>query len=467
MSPTGLQASSIRRLPLRVDPYPGEAWDGYLDRVAAGYRVPRLDLMARVLPAPFHRHHWGVLDGGMAMTPETAERFGAYFNLAADEVLAMQVATVLQGYDPIPDDHVRRLDPVCVRLADARSSYSWIPGGQPSCDLRAMTARLRCPACQAERPGFMALLWKFTWHPACLGHELLLVPHGTGQPVPAPEGVLTFQRDLLRGMEEGRGRAVHRAVRTWVEFLTGRYREPAPENGRITYSTDVLPRAWRCATEGPDMADLHQHGLVSGMDTALDALLSYLPVAIAIRDRPAEWFPDLLPLHLYVPDLSDRMDAVSVTRGRLLIGRLIETVSCGRDWGDRLLRGVGRIQAGYLLELLADIESDGGIDEFWWAVARASQRLREEDVHYGQRVHYLRTRPRDYQGHVEGFDPRWRKEDLRRYWACAFSGADWRAVDDVDSTTPTLSTLLELLRDASGMCAVQSPSADRRCERSS
>jgi len=466
MSPVALRASAVRRLPLRVDPYPGEAWEGYLNRVAARYRVSRLDLMPRVLPAPLHRRHWGVLDGGMAMTPKTAERFGAYFNLAADEVLAMQYATVLQDYDPIPDNHVPSFDPVCVRLADERSRWSWIAAGQPSLDMRAVSVRLRCTACQAEQPGFMALLWKFTWHPACLRHELILVPHNRRESVPAPERVLSFQRDLLRGMHDGRGREVHLALQSGVEFLTGRCREPATEIGRITYSTDTLPRAWRCATEGPDMADLHQHGIVSGMDAALDALLRYLPDAIAIRDRPAEWFPDLLPLHLYVPDLSDRMDAVSVTRGRLLIGRLIETVSWGRDWGDRLMRGAGRIQAGHLLELLADIESDGGIDEFWWAVARAAQRLRQEDVHYGRRVHYLGTRRHDPRRRGEVFDPRWRGEDLWRYWACAFTGADWPAIDDVDSATPDVATLLELPCDAPGLRAVRSPSTDRHCERS-
>lgn len=267
-------------------------------------------------------------------------------------------------------------------------------------------------------------------------------------------------------MDEGRGREVHSALQSWVEFLTGRYREPATENGRITYSTDTLPRAWRCATEGPDMADLHQHGLVNGMDTAVDALLRYLPVAIAIRDRPAEWFPDLLPLHLYIPELSDRMDAVSITRGRLLIGRLIEAASWGRDWGDRLPPGAARIQAGYLMELLADIESGGRIEGFWWAAARAARRLREDDVHYGQRVHYLSTRRQDRRRRGDVFDPRWRVEDLWRYWACEFSGADWRAIDHADSATPDLQTLLELPRDAPGLRALEGHATARHRERS-
>lgn len=147
----------LRRLPVRVDPVPGESLDSWLEALSRRLSTPAVDL----LPAL-----------GLDVAPQRrrAAAFGVF--LRADEASRVAEVTgvpvpVLQEMTLAHYDAVVRADPETRRLVP-RHVWTQRPG------------TWFCPHCLAESGGRWQLRWQLGWSFACVRHRCLLADRCPG-----------------------------------------------------------------------------------------------------------------------------------------------------------------------------------------------------------------------------------------------------------------------------------------------
>ncbi len=138
------------RIPIRLDPIPGESFDSWLDAYAQRLRVPTVDL-TEALGIP----------RGLRRYPKLA---------AGDETLdAELIAPRACGIDPA---HVRAL---WVGLARYERLVTQRLGGSTLLRaVRPLAWSRFCPACLRESGGRWLAAWRLPWYMACPTHHTLL-----------------------------------------------------------------------------------------------------------------------------------------------------------------------------------------------------------------------------------------------------------------------------------------------------
>jgi hypothetical protein len=148
---TRAPTAAPRTLPLRFAPYPGEAFDSWVEAYATWLRVrSRAILTALGLTTP------GAMPFNytLALRPVELETAAAVSGLSVEQLRAM----TLQRYD-------RHLIRARTENRSLISSVWW-----------TRTAGSRyCPHCLAESEGRWPLRWKLTWTFACTRHEIVLL----------------------------------------------------------------------------------------------------------------------------------------------------------------------------------------------------------------------------------------------------------------------------------------------------
>ena len=179
ISPAVKRPSSVRTLPIRVPPSPGESLPSYADRLAASLDVPLATLLERIGLAT-RDPGWHVPAGyGVMLDPGRVRGFACAARLGEGEVSGM----LLSRFSGVCCD-LSELDVRDLRSLQSATYPQWVyPVGSHV-----------CPRCVVESGGVWKLNWKLAWSFACVRHRCLLVDTcpacrkriaaGTGQSLP-------------------------------------------------------------------------------------------------------------------------------------------------------------------------------------------------------------------------------------------------------------------------------------------
>lgn len=368
------------RLPLRVEPLPGEWWRGYVNRVAVHYRVHPFDLM-RTLDRRnrFERRHMRWL--GIAVTEGTALRLGTFFNLAPPEIHAMHLRAYNGSVLNFGD-----LDPATFDLSRMVATDR-LPMGAIGPLVQAARDRY-CPECLAENPDHLAMSWRLHAHLVCTRHRTLLTggAHRPMRPVAIADEVVAGQNEVLSRLS------------------------PSVENAAFFNHFEAqlkcsIPGGWlvlaRRVQETPEQA-LHIFESTLARVTSpgfpdYQGLADWPPYMAARYLRPPrslgfggsrEVFPRLLPMSLFVGGLSDLLHRAQIRQARAIaaVGALMSAT------GDELGSSVVVLPTGrttsttaLLLEHLTQMEREGRAEQFWALCAAAAADLIHEGIDYRHR----------------------------------------------------------------------------------
>lgn len=140
-----------RTLPLRVEPYPGEAIDSWLDFIAHRSNVTWGELrtaLGGVVPAGPNPDRW---IGHLNQEQATAISLASGIDPSCLRAMTLEdYPSAAVGFDPIS--------------ANPAASYPW----------RHIRASRFCPRCLADNGGRWKLSWRMVWFFACLEHCCLL-----------------------------------------------------------------------------------------------------------------------------------------------------------------------------------------------------------------------------------------------------------------------------------------------------
>jgi hypothetical protein len=457
----------VRRLPVRVEPLPGEAWCGYLDRVAASAHTTTRSLRQHLGLGP-HGDAWvpSHRDHGVTMTPQTRTRLATLLDLAGGQLARMQV----QHFDTT----VLHMSPELISALD--------PSGQPDGRdyagtniHRAGWAEYRpfiraCSACRAERPKLWLLSWRLRWHVACVAHEQLIDdPAVSPRAVSGIDDELVVAQDRMLALADGRpdpsGRPagdITRDVMAAIEIELfaldppDKPRDLAPSPAQMA---DLLPAAldWVLGSHGTVLdlrrglidtrvqrrnAELlvtrRQLAVTSPVRAAVTRRLAVPPSPVPqlllvdiAPEHPVELsrvlarrvpgcIPQCIPMDLYRGDPSDLLYPAPLRFGRLAaaIACVISAKQCSPMTAARTL-ALPTEAVWRLASVWQQLYEDGRDDRAWDTVGHVVQVLAERGIDYPTRRRLAST-PKVLRLAVSIADPieetiarRW----LLEYWA--------------------------------------------------
>lgn len=481
-----------RRLPVRVEPLPGEAWCGYLDRVTAAVHTTTRRLRQHLGLGP-HGDAWvpSHRDHGVTMAPQTRARLATLLDLPDVQLARMQ----LQHFDGT----VLHMSPELINALDP----SVQPDGRNYAGTnihRAGWAEYRpfvraCSACRAERPEVWLLSWRLHWHVLCVVHEQLIdepsVSPGTVRGVD-DEFVVAQERmlALADGRSDSSGRPaadITRDVMAAIElelFALDPPDKPRDLTPSPAQTADLLPAAldWVLGSHGtvldlrPGLIDTRAQLRNAELLVTRRQLATTSPVRAAVTRRlatppsrvpqlllvdiapeyPVELshvlarrvpgcIPQCIPMDLYRGDLSDLLYPTPLRYGRLAaaIACVISAQQCSPITAARTLH-LPANAAWRLATVWQQLYEDGRDDRAWDAVGHVLRALAKRGIDYPARRRLAET-PEAVRLAVSVADPieetiarRW----LSEYWAYNAvkppvgrndAGREQRALDRLDA----------------------------------
>ncbi len=366
------------RLPLRIEPMPGEWWRGYLLRVAAMYGVDPLSLLQRLhgLESANRRHMRWV---GIAMSEPVAKRVGAVINLEPEGIQAMH----LSAYNGSALDFAGRppegFDPALAFTVDRLPLASTGP-------LVNVTHDRYCPRCQEESPGYRAKSWRLQVHLVCTRHGALLSATGPAAGNAAPPWIVDRQAAVLSRLVPSRDN------RAFFEHLYAQL---------VTVLGTWKGKLHRMALSSPETAleafDLSVTRVLSPGYPDYQGLGDW-PLRLATRHlrAPRSWgfdgtldiFPHLLPMDLFTAGLSDLLQRNQIRPARAVaaLGTLMSATGLALGAAAAVLPPRRRgTTSSLLLAELVQLERDGRAERFWTLCTAAASQLVSEAVDYRHR----------------------------------------------------------------------------------
>lgn len=369
------------RLPLRIDPLPGEWWRGYLQRIGLVYGVHQNDLLRRVEgpgAADRRSQRWS----GIAVTDARAVSLAAVLNLRAEEVHAMQLSA-FDGSALKFGDLTTKLDPGFAHSVEALPLRAVGP-------LVKVTHDRYCPQCVWEIPGYRAMSWRLHVHLVCTRHRIFLKsgPAGVGAgPVVVDEHVDRQSEVLSRLAPSTENASFFAHLEAQLRMLwTGKH-------GGWTRIVEESPRAALEAfsvavarVDSPGYPDYQGFGTWS---TVKAARFLRAPVPMGLVGRQHN-FPHLLPMHVFVRGLSDLLHANLIQGARAIAAVAVFMVATGQE----LQAAIQILPERYreaakrrLLKHLIQLDEEGRAEQFWTLCEAAAAELTREDVDYRHREH--------------------------------------------------------------------------------
>ncbi len=402
----------IPPLPVRVEPVPGEAWHGYLRRTAFAVGVQHpLDLLAPFLPSTqtSHRAIRMRRSLGIAALQASYKRLANHFHLDDHEIRAM----FLQHFETIScrwdATHRERLDP----LNRSEESIVWAPA------VRSHKALAHCPSCRSEDPHHWSLTWLTTCQAICPHHGEWLTPAADWRPRPASPEETSIQVKILTILDGDGDEIPWTEPETFISDLlimatawTGRrdtidtvipagrhllsppgipipdaVRKPIERRVAQNRTTHDLNFAWGDPGRSRVILDLtrlpdppHYAVLVRYREPPIE------PVA-GLSSNPSH-HPELLPLHLYLPDLALLCGDIPLNRGRTLCAAAVWQLGVGAPWGHGHIRTTPMRP---LAHLQATLEHAGRLERFWDHVTESARAVTDARIDYRARHQAITT----------------------------------------------------------------------------
>ena len=368
------------RLPLRVEPLPGEWWRSYIVRVADIYGVQPLSVLERVHGiARVDRRHfrWS----GIALSEAAARDAGRVVNLEPVEIQSMQLSAF----------HGSALNFACRSFdhfnpANA-SALSRLPLTAVGPLVKATSDRL-CPGCVEGAPGYRASSWRLQVHVVCTQHRTPLVVHAdSAEDSAIDDAVCDSQDEVLRRLgptEENA--AFFNELHDQLNSAMG-LRRRNPERQVHRPPEQVLEEFRR------SVAKTLAHGYPDYQgfgDWPVPRAIRHLRPAhmLACPNPPLHSFPHLLPTYLFVPGLSDLLHRAQIRQARAIAAvgaRMCATGNPLQVARELLPTPRRRATAQLFLTHLIELEREGRAEEFWRHCAAAAAELLHDDVDYRHR----------------------------------------------------------------------------------
>ncbi|WP_370890199.1 TniQ family protein [Janibacter sp. GXQ6167] len=367
------------RLPLRIEPIPGEWWRSYLLRVADVYGIHPFSLLKRLHGTPsVNRRHlrWC----GIAISDAALRRAGTVVNLDPAQIQGM---------------HLSAYDGSALDFCDLMSDVFDPTGGLPP-ERLPMTAAgplvnaawdRYCRRCRAERPGYRALSWRLRTHLVCIQHRLMLDTdnHGRHEAITATADAIAGQAEVLSRLTPTAEHAaffadldLHLASRIpdWRTTLQGRERK-SPEAVLASFTTAV------------QMALSPGYPAYQGLaewSRAKAARALRAPHSLRFAGSMSR-FPHLLPTNLFTAGLSDLLHQADLPTARAVsaVGALMSATGVDLSRACELLPQRRATTAVRFLTHLIVLEGEGRAERFWRLSEMAAAELLREDVDYRHR----------------------------------------------------------------------------------
>lgn len=418
-----------RRMPVRVEPLPGEAWCGYLDRIAAAVHTTTRGLRQHLGLGP-HGDAWvpSHRDHGVTMSTQTRARLAGLLDVTDAQLAHMQ----LQRFDGtvlhMNAELISALDPSVE--PDGRNYGGTNIQRTGWAEYRPFVRA--CSACRAERPELWLVSWRLRWHVACLAHEQLIGDPSisTGAIVVDDELVAAQERmlALAHGRPDPSGRPpgdITRDVMAAIELELFTL-EPPDKPRDLTPSpeqlADLLPAAleWVLGSPGtvidvrPGLVDTRAQRRNAELLVTRRRLPETSPMRAAITRRlaipsgpvpqlrlidiapehPVELsgglarripgcIPQCIPMDLYRGDLSDLLYPTPLRFGRMTaaIACVISAEGCSPITAARTLE-LPTEAAWRLAAVWQRLWEDGREDRAWDAVGHVARTLAERGIDY-------------------------------------------------------------------------------------
>ena len=154
------------RLPIRIEPLPGEWWRGYVIRVASCYGVQPRALLSSV-PGATVLTRQGLTWSGTVATPEAIRELAYAFRLDPHEVDRMHLSAFNGSALGFADRDRALFDPTSPHRANKH----------PTQKIGLIVSGVHdrwCRKCVAEAPGFRGLSWRLQTQLICVEHGEVL-----------------------------------------------------------------------------------------------------------------------------------------------------------------------------------------------------------------------------------------------------------------------------------------------------
>lgn len=417
-----------RPLPIRVEPFDDESWNGYLARVAAAYRIPLSEVHARL--GLTRSRAASAANQGLALTDATLHRYSEVLSLEPARVSCM----LLQRFDgtalQFGEDDVRHLDPTDqFRLRYLDTTYLRIGW------LHARPFGKWCSRCLAANPSRWQLSWRLPWHVYCERHDRLLsiigksvheqsaVAAGTvaaqcrlldiayGRVRPPRPSAVQFVRDVQAAAEtllNDRGARISgvppepqllaQVLTDAVAAATSPAGRPSPgidtvlqhESGRAAASAAL--RRHDCTDRRWLRGRVSDHGIAAGW-RGLPMDVCHVPSEHRLPDAPRgsiRWIPQMMPMDIFAGALSDLLYPTRIARGRHDSAVAAYMLAADTDYRSACyaLGGSGR-KSPEFAALMRRLQFEGRDDAFWLAVHHTVDELRLSGIDYVERAAWL------------------------------------------------------------------------------
>ncbi len=407
------------RLPLRIEPLPGEWWRGYVCRVAVRYGVLPRALLSRVEGATVLTRN-GMTWSGTVATEEATQRLGHAFRLEPEEVARMHLSAFTGSALRFDDQDRDLFDPTSPHRA----------AKHPTQRIGLIVSGVQdrwCPACVARAPGFRAMTWRLQAQLICVQHSELLVMEGhEGVPIVLTPEVVEAQFEILSRLTPSIDNAAF-FVDVEGQLRRANSRGWEPLHLRALKSPDAALA---------DLVDAVRMALGRGYPDAQG--LTEWPVQARIRHIRAPhslgftdaWniFPHLLPTPTFVSRFSDLLYPVQIRDGRAIaaLGTVMSATGCDLYTAIKLMPPGRRVRnLSKFFQQLVALEQRGRAERFWDQCQIAVSRVVKDGVDYRAREAtcsnpeaFLASRKAEPSAH-QGMVRTW----LVDQWACTYTSS--------------------------------------------